>query len=234
MIKGQRLPRFATTGHDAEVTLVTAHPTPSGMQVAAELRVDGVLAYRAFVELSNELEVTPPASRTLPPMSAPSFTLPLYAGSGGAGLLFHGPRFQLIEQLDGVDDMTMVARVQSTRGAGWAGRFSVDVAALDAGLQLLLLWARHHTGGAFLPTRVGAVQQHTLLLPRGPLTCVVEATQGLARDGVKATANIGFLDESGRIVFELRDVVAHRLPDDDAFGSLCDDVAVTAPAGAAE
>ncbi|HEY1100843.1 MAG TPA: SDR family NAD(P)-dependent oxidoreductase, partial [Myxococcota bacterium] len=175
MVKGQRLPRFATSGHGADVTLVTARPTPTGVQVAAELRVDGVLAYRAVVELSDELEVTPPASRTLPPMSAPAFTLPLYSGSGGNGLLFHGPHFQLIEHLDGVDDMAVVARVQSTRGAGWAGRFTVDVAALDAGLQLLLLWARHRTGGAFLPTRVGAVTQHTLLLPRGPLTSVVEA-----------------------------------------------------------
>ena len=204
------------------------------MQVAAELRVDGVLAYRAVVELSDELEVTMPASRTLPPMHAPTFTLPLYAGSGGAGLLFHGPHFQLIEHLDGVDEMAMVARVQSTRGAGWAGRFTVDVAALDAGLQLLLLWARHRTGGAFLPTRVGAVQQHTLLLPRGPLTCVVEAVQPLAADEVKAVANITFLDDNGRIVFEMNNVVAHRLPDDNAFGSLEHDVAVTAPHGAAE
>ncbi len=234
MIKGQRLPHFSTSGHVAEVTLVSAAPTSNGTQVATELRVDGVLGYRAVVELSDELEVTPPASRTLPPTSAPSFTTPLYAGTGGSGLLFHGPHFQLIEQLDGVDDMAMVARVQSTRGAGWAGRFTVDVAALDAGLQLLLLWARHRTGGAFLPTRVGAVVQHTLVLPRGPFTCVVEATQPLPSNEVKAVANITFLDEHGRVVFELRDVVAHRLPDDNAFGTLGDDVGVTAPAGAAE
>ncbi len=228
VIKGQRLPAFFAGGHRADVSVDV-----SAMKV--ELRVDGTLAYRASV--SADASSTEMATSTTPTMaaSAPSFTRPLYAGSGGPGLLFHGPRFQLIETLDGVNELAMTAHVHTTRQAGFAGAFAGAVAALDAGLQLLLLWARHHTGGAFLPTGVGAFEAQQALFSSSALTCVVESKERLARDAVRATADISFFDESGALVMLMRDVVAHRLPDDDAFGAAATDaVAITAPAGAAE
>src|SRR5690606_14545201 len=98
-----------------------------------------------------------------------------------------------------------------------------------------LLWARHHTGGAFLPTGVGAFETHEALFSSSALTCVVEGKERLARDAVRATADISFFDGRGALVMVMRDVVAHRLPDDDAFGAaVADAVAITAPAGAAE
>ena len=119
--------------------------------------------------------------------------------------------------------------------AGFAGRFSSDVAALDAGLQLVLLWARHRTGGAFLPTRVGALTLHQGALPEGLLTCVVEAKASLGSADIRAVADVHFIDSRGVQVCSMTDVVAHRLQDDDAFGSLGpSDVVMTAPAGAAE
>jgi NAD(P)-dependent dehydrogenase (short-subunit alcohol dehydrogenase family) len=225
VVKGQRLPRYGADGHTAVVTV-----TPTGGTARVELRVDGVLAYRASAVFGEASEAHAPAVSTLSPAT---FSQPLYAGSGGPGLLFHGPRFQLIEQLDGVNEHAMTARVVTTRAAGFDGTFASDVAALDAGLQLLLLWARHKTGGAFLPTRVGAFEQQHAAFVNGTLLCVLEAKTPLGRDDVRAVADVHYLDERGVPVFTMRDVVAHRLPDDAAFGTV-GEVAITAPAGAAE
>jgi malonyl CoA-acyl carrier protein transacylase len=213
VIKGVRLPRFGNGGHEAVVSL-----DGNGDVVDATLTVDGVLAYRAKVELTVDVDARAPRSHTLPPLAPTSFRAPLYSSSTASGLLFHGPRFQLIEQLDGVDGSgrVMAARVLSTRAAAWEGRFSIDAAALDAGLQLLLLWARQATGGAFLPTGVGGFVVNSALPALGSLVCVVE---GKGRPDLKAVADIVFLDERGRVVFEMTDVEAHRLPSDDAFGS---------------
>jgi Polyketide synthase dehydratase len=97
------------------------------------------------------------------------------------------------------------------------------------------LWARQQTGGAFLPTGVGSVEIHRLSLPKGALTCVVD---GKNVPDLKAVADVAFLDEAGRVVFEMKDVETHRLPDDNAFagegaGVLADD-RINAPAGNAE
>jgi hypothetical protein len=225
VVKGQRLPRYGADGHTAVVTV-----TPTGATARVELRVDGVLAYRASAVFGEASEAHAPALSSLSPAT---FSQPLYAGTGGPGLLFHGPRFQLIEQLDGVNEHAMTARVVTTRAAGFDGTFASDVAALDAGLQLLLLWARHKTGGAFLPTRVGAFEQQHAAFVNGTLLCVLEAKAPLGRDDVRAVADVHYLDERGVPVFTMRDVVAHRLPDDAAFGTV-GEVAITAPAGAAE
>jgi malonyl CoA-acyl carrier protein transacylase len=225
VVKGQRLLAFFGAGHSADVTVDAATRR-------VELRLDGTLAYRAQIGAATAMAA---GSSRLPTTVTPSFTQPLYGGSGGPGLLFHGPRFQLIETLDGVNELAMTAHVHSTRQAGFVGAFASDVAALDAGLQLVLLWARHHTGGAFLPTGIGALEQHSAVFSSDALICVVESKLPLTRDGLRACCDVTFIDASGGIVMVMRDVVAHRLPDDDAFGERVGDVvAITAPAGAAE
>jgi len=234
VLRGQRLPQWANDGHLAE-TSVFLDDVGGARRLRIELRVDGTLAYRATAMVGG-VAANASAPITVPVVSKATFARPLYAGSGGPGLLFHGPRFQLIDALDGVSDHSMTARVLSTQAAGFAGRFASDVAALDAGLQLVLLWARHRTGGAFLPTRVGSLALHQGALPEGLLTCVVDAKAPLLASDVRATADVHFIDSRGVRVCSMLDVVAHRLPDDDAFGATfrSADLDITAPAGAAE
>ena len=230
VLRGQRLPRYLTEGHVGEATVSVE---PNG-RLRLELRIDGVLGYRALATVGSAV-ADAVVTVTVPVVQKAAFALPLYTGSDGPGLLFHGPRFQLIDALDGVNEHAMTARVLSTAAAGFAGRFSSDVAALDAGLQLVLLWARHRTGGAFLPTRVGALTLHQGALPEGLLTCVVEAKASLGSADIRAVADVHFIDSRGVQVCSMTDVVAHRLPDDDAFGSLGpSDIVITAPGGAAE
>jgi hypothetical protein len=226
VIKGVRLPRFHGTGHDVVVEL---QPSGAGA-LAASLYADGVLSYRAVVDVVDEVVGSLPPLRTVPALGAASFNAPLYNSSSRSGLLFHGKSFQLIEQVEGASSTTMAARVTSTRSASWGGRFTVDAAALDAGLQLVLLWARQQTGGAFLPTSIGALVLHRLSLPRGTLSCVVD---GKGEVGLRARADVAFIDDQGRVVFEMKDVDTHRLADDNAF-SAEEPALFTQGAGAAE
>ena len=58
---------------------------------------------------------------------------------------------------------------------------------------------------------------HSLLPARGSLTCVL---QGRTTPDLKAVADLRFVDDQGRVVFEMLDVEAHRLPADDAFAGV--------------
>ncbi len=231
VIKGVRLPRFRGAGHDIVVEI-----HGEGSSLAASLLADGVLSYRATVDVADDTIGVLPPVRAVPVLAPPSFSGPVYPAGRRTGLLFHGKGFQLIERVEGASALAMSARVSTTRAALWEGRFTIDAAALDAGLQLVLLWARQQTGGAFLPTGIGAVVVHRSSLLRGALTCVLS---GHGEVGLRAKADVAFLDEQGRVAFEMKDVETHRLPDDDAFAA---DPAVfevpasqrSAPAGAAE
>ncbi|MFT7646937.1 MAG: acyl transferase domain-containing protein/3-hydroxymyristoyl [Candidatus Poriferisodalaceae bacterium] len=129
------------------------------------------------------------------------------------GVLFHGPRFQMIEAVSRPTSDGIAATILGTDEMDWPlDDLRLDVAALDGGLQLALLWTGHVLGGPSLPTSIGSFVPHTKSasgLYRADLHAIT-ATKN------KVVTDIAFYDASSPDVtspmFELRRVETHLLP----------------------
>ncbi|MDT7787747.1 MAG: hypothetical protein QOF58_6166, partial [Pseudonocardiales bacterium] len=116
-------------------------------------------------------------------------------------LLFHGPGFQVIQEVGGISAGGAVATVAGAREMGWCGRnWHTDPAAVDGGLQLALLWAHQVLGRASLPMGVKECRTHKPGLLDGTTRCVLTARQTWA-DG--AECDIAFVDADGSVRAEL-------------------------------
>ncbi|MBI1944201.1 MAG: SDR family NAD(P)-dependent oxidoreductase [Deltaproteobacteria bacterium] len=194
--RGLRLPRLFEGGHDVEIreqdgTLTLVTPG------------EGAPHYTARV--ADAVDTAP--------LDRPRGVLPAAASALYQELLFHGPRFHLVEAVSACGEDGMIAQVRGVRAARWPGEWRTDAAAVDGALQAALLWARHLTGGAFLPTAIACV---SLAQPGdGPLTCVLKART--APTGPRAVVDAWLLDSDGAVRVTLTGVEIHRLPDDRAF-----------------
>lgn len=74
-------------------------------------------------------------------------------------VLFHGPAFQVIEEISEVSDLGLTASCWGVRAVGWRTEpWATDPAVIDGALQLALLWTQRQLGLPSLPTAVGAVR----------------------------------------------------------------------------
>jgi acyl transferase domain-containing protein len=125
------------------------------------------------------------------------------------GVLFHGPDFQVIDALKGVNAEGIEATLTGTDGKGWSDAvWRTDVAAMDGGLQLALLWAQHVLGGQTLPTAVGAYHHYAEGPATGPLQVVL---RGRTVGSNKTVSDIEFT-AGGEVVAALEGVETHLLP----------------------
>jgi hypothetical protein len=146
----------------------------------------------------------------------------LEAWSGDAmydsDVLFHGPEFQMLKNIDGISDRGIVADLTGVVEANWRGTanggaegvepWCTDPAIFDGGLQLALLWCRRVLGGASLPTGIAEVR--TFEDPvRGPFRCTLK---GRSASGSKSVSDAVFHDAQGRVVAELAGIETHLLP----------------------
>jgi hypothetical protein len=119
----------------------------------------------------------------------------------GGDLLFHGAAFQAITAVHAVTAAGAFAEVIGARVLGWPGEhWRTDPAAVDAALQLALLWGKEVLGGASLPMGVRVVRVHRTGLLAGAGRCVVRATETHHR---RATCDVALLDEDGGVRAEL-------------------------------
>jgi NAD(P)-dependent dehydrogenase (short-subunit alcohol dehydrogenase family) len=205
VLKGIRLHGF-DNGGDHFVIQARQLPAPSlgGALLQLELRgPGGALHYSARAELA-------PQHRT-PEAGLPE--LPLEAWTGGplyADLLFHRRAFELIEQLDGISDHGVGAQVRGVERAGWSGEpWQMDVAALDGGLQLAVLYGQRMLRGANLPTAIEEIRLYRAL----PGTGRIRATAHRRKVGsASVTTDILLTDEQDQRLAELRGVQNHALP----------------------
>ncbi len=203
VLRGLRLPRFFDEGHDVDVVV-------DGERFSLSVPGERGPRYTARVVRSHGAPPAAPSALTAATGARPAGGEPVYAR------LFHGPRFHLLQSVDRIDDDVLVARARGCVDAGWGEALALDAGALDAALQAALLWARHRSGGAFLPTAIAAVTASTPAAGRGPLACVV---RGARCDGVKAVADVTLTRADGTVAAALTGVELHRLPRDDAFAS---------------
>ncbi|MEN8721138.1 MAG: polyketide synthase dehydratase domain-containing protein, partial [Oceanococcaceae bacterium] len=123
--------------------------------------------YRARVRLvlpQVDLAADAPA---LPPALTGATTLDI--AQAYRERLFHGPRFQLVDRIEALDEAGIDVLLHPSSPAEWithaAGRWMFDPGVLDCAPQLAIVWARHFHDTTVLPSRFGRVQR----LQPGPL-----------------------------------------------------------------
>jgi NADP-dependent 3-hydroxy acid dehydrogenase YdfG len=161
--------------------------------------------YRCEVSLDDRHAAAP--RRALDAPGAPFGGL-IYDGHA----LFHGPAFQVLDAIDGVDAGTASALLHGARFVdGWpeAG-WETDPAAMDGALQLAVLWARERLGGAMLPSRVRHVRRYQAGLARTALRGVVT---GRDVQPTRVLTDIALIDTEGLLFAELEGVETHLRPD---------------------
>jgi len=219
VLKGIRLGGFENGG-DRFTILATPLPSARGAQLQMLIRdAHGHTNYSARVELLPESGTaskprragsTSVAEGRTPESDLAALSLEPWAGGPlYQDQLFHRGSFELIQQLDGISDHGIAATLRGVTHAGWDGeRWQLDVAALDAGLQLAVLFGNRMLGGPNLPTGIDAI--HTF--GPAPSAGLLNATAYRRTLGPSSmTTDIVFTDDRGECVAELLGVHNHAL-----------------------
>jgi acyl transferase domain-containing protein/NAD(P)-dependent dehydrogenase (short-subunit alcohol dehydrogenase family)/NAD(P)H-dependent flavin oxidoreductase YrpB (nitropropane dioxygenase family) len=180
-----------------------------GFEVNASLRSDlgngrSMAHYRCVIRLEQGLRLAEPARRAI--HDDQSLTVAKAYGEW----LFHGPRFQVIEHIEGLSPAGSGARVRSTHPVQWMAQensspmgWLFDPALLDAAAQMAWLWARAYRGESALPTRFGRVVRYRDHLPPR-LHMEYECTP--TTDPTLVRGNVVFFDDGGEPVLMIEEL----------------------------
>ncbi len=196
---------------------IDAKPEAGGAELDLELRApDGALHYRARARCVS--------AQDLEPSNGSAAELDLELEPWGDRViydhpaLFHGPRFQVIEGVDGLSDRGIAVRLRGVAASNWTGKgeqppgsaagggWFTDPAALDGGLQAAILWCDHVLDGRALPTRIDKVELGRALPTGNGLRCEVSGRESANHRGI---SDVRFLDGNGQLLFELRGLQTH-------------------------
>ncbi|MBP7678401.1 MAG: SDR family oxidoreductase, partial [Thermoanaerobaculia bacterium] len=206
VLKGIRLGGFDNGG---DRFVIQARQTSGGPGTWLQLDVRGSAGthhYSARAELRPELRA--------PESELPE--LPLGEWSGEPiyrDLLFHRGAFELIEEVEGISEHGAGGRVLGVERAGWpngtANPWQLDVAALDGGLQVAVLFAQRMLGKENLPTTIGELRSYR----SAPSPGVVNVAAYRRKVGsLGVTTDIHFTDDEGRRLASLLGVETHAYP----------------------
>ena len=199
VLKGIQIQGFEAEG---ERLTLSGHKLSNGQGVLLGLELrdpgSGTLHYRAEAQMAAE-------QNTAGQHLAPELVLDAWSGAPIYGdVLFHQLDFQVIQTLDGAGVEGISGTLKGVAQADWRWeRWETDVAAMDGGLQLLLLWAREQLGGAALPTSIGELRMLTRPPAAGSIRCVAHCRKSGSH---RAMADVAFQDEGGVRFAELKDV----------------------------
>jgi NADP-dependent 3-hydroxy acid dehydrogenase YdfG len=197
VVRGVELEHFGTGSHD--------------LHIVSKHSVDGLALEVRSARHGRHYEATVAAGGDVRRWSAGS------AGSAGLAdpyrspVLFHGPRFRALSRIDRLDSDGGCAQVTGVDAMDWQSEaLHSDPLAIDAGLQLALLWAEHVEGAAFLPMAVAAATV-SMSGPVGPGARVVVESRG--HDDLTAQCDVAVLDGEGSVVTQLMGVSLVRRTD---------------------
>jgi NAD(P)-dependent dehydrogenase (short-subunit alcohol dehydrogenase family) len=207
LLKGVDMDR---QGRDLQVFISPPpYGSSEGFEVNAQLQSDlgngrAMTHYRCVVRLEQALPVGIPATRQIHDDKA------LAVAKAYGEWLFHGPRFQVIEHIDGLSPVGSGAQVRSTHPAQWLARESADApgwvfdpALLDAAAQMAWLWARAYRDESALPTRFGRVVRYRNVLPA---RLHMEYERVATSDSTLIRGNVTFLDDAGQPVLAIEEL----------------------------
>ncbi len=202
VMNGINLGRFENGG---DVFTIRCHSEDEGDGAVIDMQlkgVDGTLHYTAGAVMQPESNRSTEIS--LPDLSLKEWTGAIYDND----VLFHGPEFRVIRQVDGVSDGGISGSLAGTQDMGWNGVWSTDPAALEGGLQLAGLWTNHQLGGASLPVKIGSYHHYEGFVAAGPLQCILSCK---VVGKLKTVSDIIF-SRGGDVLAELRAVEAVLRP----------------------
>jgi hypothetical protein len=123
-------------------------------------------------------------------------------------VLFHGPKFQVIEQISKLTTAGLEATVDGLLDKDWPSEpWVTDPALVDAGLQMALLWTKHLLGGPSLPTAIGEIRIVSPPVP-GPLSATLTMRDA---GSTRVICDVAFHDSDDEPVAELIAVETHLL-----------------------
>jgi NAD(P)-dependent dehydrogenase (short-subunit alcohol dehydrogenase family) len=199
-LKGLKIlrPIALTDGKSVPLQVVAA-----GSELELQHAETGQVFSKATVELGNDL----PAAPAL--VASNGLTAKKYPHEDVYSNLFHGPHFHAVKKVDGWSPSGLVAQVGTLpKVTDWVrsplrSDWVADPLAVDAALQLGILWGIEALGKPSLPMHVGAYQQFQRKFPKGG----VEARLRVERStDHKIVASIDFVDTQGALVARLSDV----------------------------
>jgi len=161
---------------------------------------DGTPRYRALAQMVDVATAALVTSEAMVGLALNDWGgAPIYGD-----VLFHTDLFQVINDIGGVSDSGISATLSGVEQAEWTWEsWNTDVAALDGGLQMLLLWAREQLGGAALPMGINQTIVHQQAPPTGPIRCVARCRPDGTNRGI---ADVIFEDADGQPFTEFRGV----------------------------
>ncbi len=193
--------------------LGSEHGDASGFSASVEIRSAGEKGqphYRASLRLTDSLPESEVPGRLITP--GPSA---LTAREAYRDLLFHGPCFQAVHRLAGLDATGIVAEVTGSapytmiRDAGLQDRWLFDPALVDAAAQLAWVWSSLHSDAVALPNRLGPVRRFAGAGPAAKLVLRIEPD---SRPTPQVRAEVLVLDAAGRLVFAIDELESTASP----------------------
>ncbi|MCJ0826322.1 SDR family NAD(P)-dependent oxidoreductase [Luteimonas sp. 50] len=212
LLKGVELSGLALEGAARNLQVRIAPPpygSSEGFDVVASLQSElgggrAMTHYRCVVRLEQLLPPAARAERVFHDDKA------LAVAKAYDEWLFHGPRFQVIEDIDGLSPAGAGARVRSTQPAQWLDDAAADAPAwifdpglLDAAAQMAWLWSRAYRDESALPTRFGRVVRYR---DRFPARLHMQYTRIPTDDPTLIRGNVLFLDEHGEAVMAIEEL----------------------------
>ena len=180
------------------------NPSSQGSNLEINVEIDdldqlGHPCYRASVQLAERLPEPPPYELGVLSELRP---FPMTAEESYRRWLFHGPCFQGISMIEGINEHGIAAVLlpfppakclsQETRG-----EWLIDPVLLDCGFQLAILWERAQHDMTPLPARFASYRRFASP-SSSPVRCYLQAQSN--GGGRELITNICFLDADSRMV----------------------------------
>jgi hypothetical protein len=133
-------------------TAIRIVAAPRGDEVAVAITTpEGDRRHYSAIADAHAADPTAPiALDDLPPF-------PIDVEAAYRDLLFHGPEFQRITAVEGMDERGARARLQPSTGEDWL----LDPILIDAALQMQVIWARLNWDVTLLPSEIGGYRRIT-------------------------------------------------------------------------
>jgi acyl transferase domain-containing protein/NAD(P)H-dependent flavin oxidoreductase YrpB (nitropropane dioxygenase family)/NAD(P)-dependent dehydrogenase (short-subunit alcohol dehydrogenase family)/acyl carrier protein len=213
-IRSLQVLRGIVLGDGAREVRVVARPPTDRSHESLVLEVDveideldqpGRPCYRATVQIAERFPPPPPFD---PGALSELRPFPMAVEESYRRWLFHGPCFQGISTIEGMNEHGITAIVLPSSPAQClparaAGHWLIDPVLLDCGFQLAILWERVHHNMTPLPSRFTSYRRFGPAAG-APVRCSLQARSNTG--GHALITNISFLDTDGRVVGVLEEM----------------------------